>query len=406
MAEKDLHLQINEMLENQIDVENIERLKEKYKPKTRIQRLKGVFILLTWFGIISQVLGSALASTGVMYYLSTKLSSNGFFIAIGAAMCLVGLEIGKHIVLKDYHSQRLDDKKVSNEMYFLIGCLLLVNSIFAYYGTPHAIEYFTEKPILVSLDSIAAKEDAVLAANIATIQSEIAKHDTTASKIFTSASWLQKLSSKDRPAYQTALNAKAQAEKMVTAVKLQAAANKADAIKEAEKESKRRMDDYLAWCMSFGTWLGFVSLVLDVVFFFAFWWCESYKRLKVKEFEAIKNLQANLSQSTTQSNSTSTPSKVQSKGRARHTINKAPSTTTTPQRSMQFPTPAVTSTLPQEGDIIEPQGKGVKRILVDIKGKGLVPKTRGELNTLIAAQGEKLTQRKEDLINLLKKFEA
>lgn len=383
--EKDLHLQINELLDSDLNADRIKKLEAKQKPKTKVQRLRGVYWLLLSFGGLSQLLGVVLASTGVMYYLSTKLSSNGFFLAVTAAVLLLGLEVAKHIVLKGYHSQRLDDKHVSPITYSLIAFLLLINSFFAYVGTPHAIEYFTEKPTLISLDSIAAKEDIVLAANIATIQSEIAKHDTTANKIFTSASWLQKLSNKDRPAYQTALNAKAQAEKMVTAVKLQAATNKALALKEAEKENKARMNEYFAWCMSFGTWLALVSLAFDIIFFFAFWFCENYTRLEVKEYNAILALRENV-QSSTQSNSTPTHSKVQGKGRARHTINKAPLTTPTTQRSMQFPTLAVTSTLPQEGDIIEPQGKGVRRILVDVKDKGLIAKTEGEINTLIAAQ--------------------
>jgi hypothetical protein len=251
------------------------------------------------------------------------------------------------------------------------------------------------------LDSIAAKEDHVLAANIATIQSEIAKHDTTAQSIFSSASWLNKLSNKDRPAYQTALNAKAQAEKMITAVRLQGVKDKALALKEAEKENKIRIDSYLAWCMSFGTWLALVSLAFDIIFFFAFWFCENYTRLEVKEYNAILALRENV-QSTTQSNATSTPSKVQGKGRARHTINKEPLTTPTPQRSMQIVTGQKVDIEPKEGDIVKEEGKR-DRVLVEVKDKGLIAKTSGELKTLISAQTTE--HRKEHLLNLLKKLE-
>lgn len=289
-----------------------------------------------------------------------------------------------------------------------MGLFFFIGAVSTYNVTTPAVEYLTKAPVLVDVDSIGLRYDSLLASEIAIISKEIDTHKESARAIHKASSWEGKLDMNSQTKYENALSSKNAATAKRTDLILARNNEKKVAIELAQAKNEKILQGHKDWCSSIGFYLGWLFIAIEFLLYPSKWFCKNYEKMEVIEADAKVQAKTPLTQnvqSTTQSNTTSTPSKVQGKGRARNTANATPLTTTTPQRSMQFPNPAVTSTLPQEGDIIEPQGKGVKRILVEVKGKGLVPKTEGELGTLISAQGKNMTPRKEHLINLLKRFE-
>ena len=86
------HHKINEETKVAIDLKKHEARKRKFAPKTKAQRLKGTFYILSAVWLLCQFCSAALASTGVLHYAATKFNNNGFLIVSFAVVVLVFLE--------------------------------------------------------------------------------------------------------------------------------------------------------------------------------------------------------------------------------------------------------------------------------------------------------------------------
>ena len=287
---QNLHNEINDLTQYEVDTRRIQRLERKQKPKTKAQRLKGFFIVLVAVGFICQFLSAVLASSGVYHYLSMKLNSNGFILSITSICILLFIEGSKRFTLESYHAQRIDDNKIHRITYAFImlwGCLSIGST---YWGTPYSIEHFAASPQLVSIDSIKNDFNQQLAKDKSILLAEIEKHTNTAADIKNRSSWKGRISRSARPAYLAAVTAKKDSEVRLSELSILNNQRKTLAVESAIKENKQILKQHSAWCYSFGSTLALISVFLELLFFGAFWWCENYKRLEVLEAKSILKL--------------------------------------------------------------------------------------------------------------------
>lgn len=286
----DLHQQVNDLTALEIDKERIEQLQRKQQPKTKVQRMKGFFIVLFVTGVLCQFLSALLASSGVLHYVSTKLNSNGLIISMTSICILLLIEVSKRFTLESFHAQRLDDKEINRVTYGFILLWMSLSVGSTYYGTPYAVEYFAAAPTLVNTDSIKDSYNNKLAHEIEVLENEIKTHEATALDIKTRSSWKGRISREARPAYLAAIEAKKQSETNLSAVAILNSKDKFKAIQDANSKNEEIQNTHFRWCMSFGSSLAVVSIFLELLFFICMFWCENYKRLEVKEAKAILTL--------------------------------------------------------------------------------------------------------------------
>jgi hypothetical protein len=290
--------EINELTEFRVNEKRIERLKRKQAPKTRAQRLKGFFVVLVVVGFICQFLSAVLSSSGVFHYLSTKLNSNGLILSITSICILLFIEGSKRFTLESYHAQRIDDNKIHKITYAFIGLWGCLSICSTYYGTPYAIEYFAASPKLVSIDSINTEYTNQLEKGKIVLLAELSSHRATADSIKKAASWKGRVSRDDRPTFMAAITAAKDVQIKLSELSISNQEQKALIIDAAIKENNQILKQHSIWCYSFGSTLAVISVILEIVFFLAFWWCENYKRLEVVEAESINDLKTDSSNRT------------------------------------------------------------------------------------------------------------
>jgi len=363
------HEEINKNLDYQVNEERIKRLELKQTPKTKIQRLRGFFILLVGIGVICQFISALLASSGVMYYLSTKLNDNGLVISLTAIGLLLGLEVAKRFTLESYHHQRLDDKHINKITYLFIFGLGVLSVFSTYIGTPHAVEYFSAAPVLNDIKQIALDQNKLIDKDTSYWNSKKLEASAKALEVHNNNSWKGRTSREARPMvleYQNTSNAS------------QDSLNKAlvlgqfvlsKTIEAATIENKSSITNHLVWCSSFGSALAIVSILLELLFFASMFWCEGFKRLEVKESKEVLKLQGKVNE---------TP---KDKEYIKHKEPVKPLETNT-LSPIGFNQP-LTAFNAKEGQVIKGQGAKVDRVAVMKKDGTLKFYTKGALDNLI-----------------------
>ena len=288
------HHKINEETKVSIDLKKHEARKRKFAPKTKAQRLKGTFYILSAVWLLCQFCSAALASTGVLHYAATKFNNNGFLIVSFAVVVLVFLEFSFNKLNQDLHSQLHDDKEGINP----ITCILIavfglfyVGSTFV--GTPYAVKFFAASPSYNNIKKIEAHHNNRIKEDTTTASKRIAEASKVAGSFLVShgKNDIKSGNWRIRSNYAKSLNNRIaivdtlQAAKDILLLKLVAA--KEAQLKEAQEQNKDMKSKHFAWCNSFGQNLSFFSIFFVLCFLLSFAWCSWFVRFEMEENESI-----------------------------------------------------------------------------------------------------------------------
>ena len=390
------HQLVNQLAEVEINTKRIEQLQIKHTPKTKSQRLLGFFLTLLWLGIVCQLASALFSSTGVMYYLSTKLNQNGTLISFCSVALLLCLEGVKRFTLESFHAQRLDDKHVNRITYFFIVLFGGLSTYCGYVGTPYAVQYFAAVPILIDVSQIELEQAKVIEKDTmywATKKQEsqkasailYAQNHNSKGELRTVAKDLQMKQGNDVKAAQDSINLIFSNNRQMLSI----------LINKAHFDNEKRQKEHLEWCNSFGGSLAWIVAIFELVFFCSFWWCETYSRFEVVEGWAVVTAKAEAEKAAIEllksqslgvgNQSVDATAKVAAKDIEEP---KDKEKTKAKDIDIQQPTPIGFGVLvAKEGDIIKGEGKKKDRVLVEVAGD-LRELTFGQINTLIKGQSE------------------
>lgn len=292
------HHEINELTKYKVDVKRLKKLKRKQEAKSKTQRLRGFFWLLVVVGFICQVLSALLASTGILYFLSQRLNSAGIIVGILAFILLIGLEVAKRYTLTSFHAQRLDDEAVNPTSYIAMLSLGVFSVFSTYFGTPHAVEFFTTAPNLVNLEQVAAQETQTVA-NDTTFYAQ--KYRQAKADRIAFFEGHKKRNNKDSPwrlssarvvqsTYNILIQQESSAAQKLDQVLAESKQKEQHTLSHHQNRNQMSQAEYEVWCQSFGFILSLVSIALEILLFFSFWWTETYQRLEVEEAATILEL--------------------------------------------------------------------------------------------------------------------
>lgn len=399
------HHDINESVDLTFNEKRVAFLRRKQQPQTALQRQKPFYYLLLFVAILCECFDAILTFSGIIHFASTKLNENAYFIfwVIGVSVVLIGFF--KHKTMDVFHAQRLDDEYVPKSTYAFMLFFALVSAAATYNVTTPALEYLTKTPVLASVDSVGLRYDSLLAADLVVIAKEIETHGTTAKAIHKASSWNGKLDMNSQTKYENALSNKNQAAVKKTDIVLARNAEKEAAIKMVITKNDATIQNHKDWCASFGSFLAWIFIAFEVLLYPAKWYCKDHEKKEVIEADTkVKALEAK-GQSVkdtdihTPANTQPLPSKVV-KGKRAKVFNSSNIVPT-----MQFKQgESTTSNLePKEGDILPPQGKGVARVWIMVNGV-LDARTKGQLGTLKAAQGNNESERAKYIQELINKL--
>lgn len=407
MANETTHHDINEAVSLAFDEKRIEKLRRKQQPKTEIERTKPIYDFFMKLAKTCECMDAIAMFAGVIHFSSTHLNKDAFWLLIFVAGFIVWLSYKKHEALELFHAQRLDDGHIPRITYIFLAGLLVVSMAATYNVTTPAVEFFAPKPTLISIDSVSNRHDSLLAADLLVIAKEVQTHDTTANAIFSARSWLNKLDRKSGESFAAALNDKSKAESKKTDLKIARNALKESEINKAKDKNEAIIKGHLAWCAKIGGFIALVLIILEIALFPSTWYCSNYEKKEVIEADKKKAIakgqsvspSTNSQNTQTSTNAAALPQKS-TKGKRQKVFN---SPNLAPTMQIKQGKPTTSNIEPKEGDILPPQGKGVHRVLIEVNGK-LDARTRGELRTLKAAQGNPESDRAKFIQSLIDKL--
>lgn len=396
------HHDINNATLLQFNKDRIESLRAKQQPKTKIDRQKPFFYTLLVVAFLCEALDAVLTFSGIIHFASTKLSENGFLIFALIGVGVVALSVMKHLTMDVFHAQRLDDKHVPISTYILMVIFFAVSALATYNVTPAALDYMTEKPELLNVDSVGLRYDSLLAADLVVIAKEIETHGTTAKAIHKASNWKGKLDLNSQTKYENALGNKNAATAKKTDVILARNQEKETAINMAISKNDAAIKKHSDWCYSFGGWLAFGLVLIELCLYPSKWFCETYKRLEVIEADKKAMAQGQSVKGTDIHTPLNTPPLPQknAKGKREKVLN---SPNLAPTMQFKQGEPSTNSHEPKEGDILPPNGKGVARVWIMVNGV-LDARTKGQLGTLRKAQGNDESERSVFIQTLINKL--
>lgn len=401
------HHDINEETQFQVNKERHEAKKRKFRPKTKVQRLKGVFYILTAVWVVCQGISALLASTGFYHLAATNLNGNSFLSGSTVLCFCIGLELAFNKLNKIIAQQKYDDKtSVSPILYALVLIFGLVYAGSTFFGTPYAVQFLAAAPNYNDIEQIKIEYDVLIKSDTTFWNGRITKKELSTdafvglnSKFDSKINAVRLRSDAIKPHKEmvdsiASLNSK----KMAVLISLQA--DKKEAIKKAESENKVMKSDHFDWCSSFGWGLSFVSLFCIVIFLLSFSWCQGYERDELKDNDSIlskleeakkkEEQQERAEIEKLKAQSTKVEDRDKDKDIPKVTVNE-------PSMPMGF----VTATI-KEGDIVKGEGRKADRVYVMVKDE-LRAMTKGEVNTLKKGQSTpERIKHLEELRNKLK----
>lgn len=394
------HHDLNDAVSLEFNQKRIERLKRKQKAKTNIERQRPFYVLILATAVLCELVDITLTFSGIVHFAATKLSDNGFILSVLAAVFVVLLGLFKHKTTDTYHAQRLDDEHVPNSTYVFLFVFFGVSTLATYNVTPAALEYLTKTPPLSSVDSVSNHYDTLLAADLVVISKEIEAMDSTKAS-------LGNLSRTGRSAF---FIGKTGGQTKITAVTLARKEQKEAAIKAVLAKNEAIIRGHKDWCVSFGFFLSFGFVLVELLYFPAKWFCANYERSEV--VEANKKLEAIAKQNETPLLS---PSDLLKNVTQPIDPNAQPIANPIDPLMVKANIPSiqiVTNASNQqgnpkaqvEGDVIKGEGRKADRVIVKLIDGEFRAMTIGQLNTLISAQspGSSRVAHLESLKNLLK----
>ena len=279
-----IHLTTNRLTQDTLDRELLESLAHAQRPKTKAERQKPIYYALVLVSLFCQLVSFVLASCGVLFLLVTNFKSSTGWVLIVLAVIALGInEWFVFIILKEFHAERLDDKKINKSTVLLLAVAFCFSTPLTYIGTPYAVSLFASAPKYIDLAQIEAKLSGVITSDSLATSLQIKEAKNMALDVHNKNSYKGKTS---RAARSTV--------KAYTMQKLALEQKLIDNLTEGKEVLKVALynakigNDIIKqkhglFCASFGGWLALVTVGAMVVLFGVRWYCEGWKRLFVVE---------------------------------------------------------------------------------------------------------------------------
>lgn len=393
MDNKISHHDINEETQFKVDKERHEQKKRKFRPKTKVQRLKSVFYILTGVWLFCQGVSALLAATGFYYLASIYINANAFAVGSFVFLASLGLELAFNALNNTIAKQKYDDKTAISKV--LKGMLVFFGLIYAgstFIGTPYAVQFLAASPDYNDIDKLGLLHKSTMAKDSTYYNDQLFMAQSSADAFLLShgkrdckdierCPW--RIRTGDLAQHNTLL---AKVDSVSSLASISRLAIKAESKAElvvAMSENKAMKADHFAWCSSFGWGLSFVSIFCIFIFLPSFHWCQWHEREEVIDNESMLSKMEE--------------AKDKEKAQERFEIEKLKALSAkVTDRDEDKETPKVIEDEPstpigfafashKEGDILIGEGRKSDRVYVEVKGE-LRAMTPGELNTLIKGQ--------------------
>lgn len=384
------HHDINEETQFKVNKERHEAKKRKFRPKTRIQRLKGVFYIFTAVWVVCQGISALLASTGFYHLASTKLNGNSFLISSTVLCFCIGLELSFNKLNKMMAGQKYDDKTpISPILWVAVLSFGLFYAGSTFIGTPFAVQFLAATPNYNDIEQITDTHNKIIEQDTLKWSQKRIMAQSSADAFLVSHGKRDNVTGKWRCrtgdlARHNELLARVDSVTYPADVSLSfLVASKKLEVKTAKEENKIMKADHLAWCGSFGWGLSFVSLGCIAIFLMSFSWCQGYERDEIKDNESmLLKLEEAKAKEEAQERAEIEKLKASLPKAEDRDKGKEPPKVVVNEPSM--PMGFVTATI-KEGDILKGKGRKSDRVYVEVKGE-LRAMTKGEVNTLKKGQ--------------------
>ena len=278
------HLEINALTNDTLDRDLLESLAYSQRPKTKAERQKPIYYAMVAIGWFCQLISFVLASSGVLFQLVSNFKSSTGWVLIGLAVIFLAVnEVLVYIFLKEFHSERLDDKSVNKSTVLMLACSFCISAPVTYYYTPYAVTMFATAPGYWEIDLIDAEYNSTLDLETADINEQIIGADIMAKSIHDKNNRNGTTRSRAVKAEQAYIAQKLKLENLLISRKAEILAEKSLAIAAAESENETIKQGHEEFCSSFGGVLALVTVGAMFILFFVRWYTESWKRLYVAE---------------------------------------------------------------------------------------------------------------------------
>lgn len=388
------HHDINKATKFKVDQKKHEAKKRKFEPKTKNQRLKPVFYILTATWLLCQFGSALMASTGFIHLAITQLNNPYFSIPLVLLFCGF-LEYAFNRLNNTIQEQKLDDETAVSPILYVLVCLFgCIYAVSSFLGTPYAVEFLAAKPKYNNIELIKLDYDKLIKADTTIKNQDIFMASNTVKSHFVAYRKrdckgcpyrLRSTAVKPHSKKEARRDSLIKAKEVVLAVLM---SDKKDAVKLAKEENKVMESEFTAWCGSFGFGLSLLTLVLILIFLPSYAWCAKYERDEVQDNETILTMQGG-----EKGKVVVKESKVEDKDEGQRTPKVVDNQDAAP---IGF---AVAGA--KEGDIDKGEGRKHDRVWCMVSGN-LVLRTIGQMNTLINGQSTK--QRIDHLTNLRNKL--
>ena len=265
----------------------LEALNKAARPLTPCEMERPYYRLAVAVRIAAQFITFA-AGLGFLLFLNTTFDS--LFVIGTLAVLYFALEPIKSVVHSKYHSYRIHQPytpKVAT-VFIIVVSVLSIGA--AALGSEYGYEKIIAQPHLISLDSVQAKQDAITTSDTSFWASKANAANAAASAFFNSRSWKGRISSKDRPAYNSFLATKAKYNDSLTVAQARAEANTRAAIVTAYNTNttataqRAQRIEATKWVVTAGV------LVLELLVIFLFKWCADFVERERIEQNAIAGI--------------------------------------------------------------------------------------------------------------------
>ena len=280
----DNHIKTNQLTQDTLDRQLLESLAASQRPKTKAERQKPIYYAMTVIGVFCQIISFVLASSGVLYLLVSNFkSATGWILILLAVVLLAIVEAFVWIMLREYHAERLDDKKVNKSTILLLFFALCVSTPLTFIGTPYAVSLFAATPKYIDISAIEARHNALISTDSSYVTKQIIEANLMAISIHNKNNRNGTTRSRAVKSEQAYINQKLSLETLLID-KIQIGKDrKAFAVADAIAGNEIIKQTHTVFCDSFGAWLALVTIGAMFVLFGVRWYCESWKRLYVVE---------------------------------------------------------------------------------------------------------------------------
>jgi hypothetical protein len=279
-----IHLTTNRLTQDTLDRQLLESLAHAQRPKTKAERQKPIYYALVLVSLFCQLVSFVLASCGVLFLLVTNFkSSTGWVLIALAVIALVIIEGFVFIMLKEFHAERLDDKKINKSTVLLLAVAFCFSTPLTYVGTPYAVSLFASGPKYIDLGKIGAKLSGVITSDSLATSLQIKEAKNMALDVHNKNSYKGKTSRSARSTVKAYTMQKLALEQKLIDNLAQGKKMLKEALYNAKVSNDIIKQKHGLFCASFGGWLALVTVGAMVVLFGVRWYCEGWKRLFVVE---------------------------------------------------------------------------------------------------------------------------